>query len=67
MDRVLKASFSNMQSRTEMSMSQEVSTVTEIIKALDLGALIPSAFTLALLWKLWVFQCSFRKVNKSGN
>jgi hypothetical protein len=55
MDRVLKLSISNMQRRTKMSTSQEVSTLLEIIKALDLGALIPSAFTLALLWKLYGF------------
>jgi hypothetical protein len=54
-DRVLKLSISNRQRRTKMSMPQEVSTLLEIIKALDLGALIPSAFTLALLWKLYGF------------
>jgi hypothetical protein len=38
-----------------MSSSPEVSTLIEIIKALNLGTLIPSAFTLALLWKLYGF------------
>lgn len=55
MDRLLNASFSSMRLRTKMSTSQEVSTLIEFIKALNLGALIPSAFTLALLWKLYGF------------
>ena len=38
-----------------MSSSQEVSTIIEVIKALNLGTLIPSTFTLALLWKLYGF------------
>ena len=38
-----------------MSSPQEVSALIEVLKALNLGALIPSAFTLALLWKLYGF------------
>lgn len=55
MDRVLRQFSLNAWVRTKMSSSQEVSTLIEVIKALNLGTLIPSAFTLALLWKLYGF------------
>ena len=41
--------------RTGLSQSEQVSTIIELLKALNLGALVPSAFTLALMWKLYGF------------
>lgn len=38
-----------------MSSAQEVSVLIEVVKALNLGTLIPSALTLALMWKLYGF------------
>jgi hypothetical protein len=49
MDRVLRQFSLNAWIRTKMSSPQEVSTLIEVIKALNLGALVPSAFTIALL------------------
>lgn len=35
--------------------SSEVSTLIEVLKALNIGAWIPASFTIALLWKLYGF------------
>jgi hypothetical protein len=35
------------------NLSENVSTLIEVLKALNIGTIIPSAFTLALLWKLY--------------
>jgi hypothetical protein len=39
--------------RYKMSLSPEATTLIEVIKVLNLGALIPSALTLSLVWKLY--------------
>jgi hypothetical protein len=55
MDKAFRQLPVNASFRLRMSSSQEVTTLIEVIKALNPGALIPSALALALLWKLYGF------------
>jgi hypothetical protein len=50
-----KAVYPQFSYENRMSSTQEISVLVEVVKALNLGTVIPSVLTLALMWKLYGF------------